>query len=89
MFKSSIVNQRLALDAAKKAFDLSSNQATGFYPNFANRFGNPGFHDFPPVGFPYNNYAMPNFPNRAYASAAAGPGYQHHVASIYPTNPVS
>lgn len=93
------------MNAARKAFDLTSNQAGGYggsysggysgdysshsggyypNPNIASRY--PAFPSFP-------DFAMPppitSFGNAAFASAAAGPGYKHQVASIYPGNPVS
>ncbi|XP_075969676.1 uncharacterized protein LOC142972442 isoform X1 [Anticarsia gemmatalis] len=104
VFHSNLENQRLAYNAARKAFDISSNQA-GYYENFASRLPQPQFNDFGGFaggygggygggfgGFPnFNNFAfgMPNFPNSAFAGAAAGPGFRHQVAAINPANPNS
>ena len=102
MFNKNLENQRLAFNAARKAFDLTSNQAGGYAggysggysgghpgnyypnPNIASRF--PAFPSLPGFTMPS---PITNFGNSAFASAAAGPGYQHQVASIYPGNPVS
>ncbi|KAF9423258.1 hypothetical protein HW555_001327 [Spodoptera exigua] len=84
VFQRNIENQRLAYDAARKAFDLTSNQA-GYYPtpNLASRFA---FTNVPSLPIP--PFPMPRFgSNSAFASAAAGPGFQHQVASIFPSNP--
>lgn len=95
VFNKNLESQKLAFNAARKAFDLTSNQAGGYAggysggysggyypnPNIASRY--PAFPSFP-------TFTMPrpmDFGNSAYASAAAGPGYQHHVASINPSNP--
>nr|AXY94655.1 seroin transcript 2B [Antheraea yamamai] len=87
-FNANFENQRLAFNAAQKAFDLTSNQA-GYNPNFnypgAGNF--PNFGDFPgvPLAFP----AMPNFGNEfgAFAAAVANPGYRQQIAAINPSNP--
>ncbi|XP_028032599.1 uncharacterized protein LOC114244864 isoform X1 [Bombyx mandarina] len=84
-FSSNIEAQRLAFEAAQKAFDLTSNQA-GYIPGF-DRF--PIFN-FPSPGFTDEQFpAMQNYPNQfgAFAGAAAGPGFSHQVASINPPNP--
>lgn len=78
-FDNSLENQRLAYNAAKKAFDVTSNQA-GYNPHYPGRFDNfGGFGDFP---------FMSLGPNSAYASGAAGPGFTHQVAALNPENPV-
>lgn len=85
VFQRNIENQRLAFDAARKAFDLTSNQA-GYYPtpNLASRFA---FTNIPSLPLPM---PMPHFgSNSAFAGAAAGPGFQHQVASIFPVNPAN
>lgn len=102
VFNKNLENQRLALNAARKAFDLTSNQAGGGYPGYSGGYSSGyfgGYYPNPTIAsrfpaFPsIPSFAMPrpitNFGNSAFASAAAGPGYQHHVASIYPSNPVS
>nr|AXY94621.1 seroin transcript 2C [Galleria mellonella] len=84
-FHSNLENQRIALNAASKAFDLTSNQA-GYIPSFPHRspFNNfPGFGVIP--SFP--TFGMSNFPNSAFAGGAAGPGFTHQIASINPSNP--
>ncbi|KAJ8736555.1 hypothetical protein PYW08_007211 [Mythimna loreyi] len=110
VFNKNLESQKLALNAARKAFDLTSNQpggyaggysggfsggyssgypegysdySGGYYPNpnIASRF--PAFPSFPAFTMPRPT----NFGNSAFASAVAGPGYQHHVASINPGNP--
>ncbi|GBP48525.1 hypothetical protein EVAR_38497_1 [Eumeta japonica] len=92
-FEKNIENQKLAFNAATKAFDLTSNQA-GFVPNFGagfNDFGtgfggfNPGFSGF--GGFP--NFGVPNMAgaNSAYASGVVGDGFVHQAAAINPPNP--
>ncbi|CAD0194635.1 unnamed protein product [Chrysodeixis includens] len=91
VFKTNYENQRLAINAARKAFDLTSNRAPGYYP-IPPPIRFPAFNNFPGFGFPGFDYGMPNpipgFPaNAAFASAAAGPGFNHHVASIFPGNP--
>lgn len=89
-FNSNLEHQRLALNAAKKAFDLTSNQAA-FIPNFNYRF--PGFMEFPDFGaFPGPSaFPTPHFNNgndySAFASAAAIPGVNRQVAAINPENP--
>uniref|UniRef100_A0A2A4JGD7 Uncharacterized protein n=1 Tax=Heliothis virescens TaxID=7102 RepID=A0A2A4JGD7_HELVI len=35
----------------------------------------------------FGGFGMPSFGNSAFASAAAGPGFQHHIAAISPSNP--
>ncbi|PZC85655.1 hypothetical protein B5X24_HaOG215925 [Helicoverpa armigera] len=79
VFQKNFENQRLAFDAARQAFDLSSNQLGGYYPNPNVDYRYPPFGGF---GMP-----MSGFGNSAFASASAGPGYQHHVAAISPSNP--
>ncbi|KAM3967474.1 uncharacterized protein ACR2FA_009949 isoform 3-T3 [Aphomia sociella] len=84
-FHSNFENQKLALNAANKAFDLTSNQA-GYIPNFTRRspFSNfLGFNSFPTFG----GFDMSGFPNSAFAGGAAGPGFTHQIASINPVNP--
>lgn len=77
-FNSNFENQKLAYNAARKAFDLTSNQA-GYIPDFSSRFNDFGF-----------NFMMPfEMPNSAYAGAAVGPGFSHQVAALNPENPVS
>ncbi|XP_021200363.3 uncharacterized protein LOC110383789 isoform X2 [Helicoverpa armigera] len=51
-----------------------------FFGNFDNLL-----QEYPPFG----GFGMPmsGFGNSAFASASAGPGYQHHVAAISPSNP--
>lgn len=79
-FNQNLENQRLAFNAAKKAYDLTSNQA-GYIPHSPGRFDNfGGFGDF-------SSY-MPRGGQAAYAGAAAGPGFTHQVAAISPENPV-
>ncbi|XP_063617063.1 uncharacterized protein LOC134790175 isoform X3 [Cydia splendana] len=86
VFKSNKEYQKKALDSAKKAYDVTSNQA--------------GFMNFDFSRFPFNggfsNFGMPNFgpqngqfggPNSAYASGSAMPGYSHQIAAISPGNP--
>ncbi|XP_063394931.1 uncharacterized protein LOC134679916 isoform X5 [Cydia fagiglandana] len=86
VFKSNKEYQKKALDSAKKAYDVTSNQA--------------GFMNFDFSRFPFNggfsNFGMPNFgpqngqfggPNSAYASGSAMPGYSHQIAAINPGNP--
>ncbi|RVE54484.1 hypothetical protein evm_000969 [Chilo suppressalis] len=78
-FKTNLENQRLAILAATKAYDLTSNQA-GYIPNFPTRFDDIGrFGGFP--GFP-------NMMNAAFASGMAGPGFSHQIAAISPPNPL-
>ncbi|XP_026319724.1 uncharacterized protein LOC113230149 isoform X1 [Hyposmocoma kahamanoa] len=100
-FADHIDHQRVALDAARKAFDLTSNRA-GYVPNFAfdsrsGGFGNiPDFGNFgfgmpmggsaPPFGFPMGPMG-PMGPNSAFASAMAGPGYKSHKIALNPANP--
>lgn len=102
-FADHIDHQRVALDAARKAFDLTSNHA-GYVPNFdfdsrSGGFGNiPDFGNFgfgmplggpnTPFGFPVGPMA-PLGPNSAFASAMAGPGYNSHKIALNPPNPVS
>ncbi|CAG9796796.1 unnamed protein product [Diatraea saccharalis] len=73
-FKTNLQNQRLAFTAAKKAYDLTSNQA-GYIPNFPTRYD-----DFGGFG------AFPGFAgmNQAFASAMAGPGFTQQIAAIDP-----
>ncbi|CAB3239737.1 unnamed protein product [Arctia plantaginis] len=91
VFQSNIENQRLAYNAARKAFDLSSNE--DYFNHFASRL--PPFHDFNRFreeipSFPrYPNFAMPNFPNSAFASSSLGPGFRRQIAAINPQNPLS
>ncbi|XP_063837350.1 uncharacterized protein LOC135086519 isoform X1 [Ostrinia nubilalis] len=80
-FSSNFENQKLAYNAARKAFDLTSNQA-GYIPNFTSRLNNFNFGGFPPFGMP-----MPMGPNSAFAGASAGPGFTHQVAALNPENP--
>ncbi|XP_059048051.1 uncharacterized protein LOC131843425 isoform X2 [Achroia grisella] len=84
-FRSNFENQKLALNAASKAFDLTSNHA-GYIPNFPRRFP---FNNFPGFGgFPtFPNFDMSNFGNSAFAGGAAGPGFTHQIAAINPANP--
>ncbi|KAL4713913.1 hypothetical protein ACJJTC_015567, partial [Scirpophaga incertulas] len=77
-FQSNIENQKLAFNAAKKAYDLTTNQA-GFIPNFTSRFSDLGLGAFSGLQSP----AM----NRAYAGGAVGPDFTHQVAGISPNNP--
>ncbi|CAB3240286.1 unnamed protein product [Arctia plantaginis] len=57
--------------------------------------GLPPFHDFNRFreeipSFPrYPNFAMPNFPNSAFASSSLGPGFRRQIAAINPQNPLS
>lgn len=91
VFKTNYENQRLAINAARKAFDLTSNRAPAYFP-IPPPIRFPAFNNFPGFGFPGFDYGMPNpipgFANGAFAGAAAGPGFNHHVASIFPGNPV-
>lgn len=97
-FQSNLENQQLAFNAARKAFDISSNQA-GYYPNFATRLPQTPYNNFGPFGgrygsgypvFPnFNSFAMSDYPNSAFASSAIGPGYRTQIAAINPANPNS
>ncbi|XP_075969705.1 uncharacterized protein LOC142972442 isoform X4 [Anticarsia gemmatalis] len=62
------------------------NDFGGFAGGYGGGYGG-GFGGFPN----FNNFAfgMPNFPNSAFAGAAAGPGFRHQVAAINPANPNS
>lgn len=91
-FKTSIESQKLAFDAARKAFDVTSNQQ-GFHNG--NR-GNTPFHDFdvPNVGrYPgfggFDDAFRGANVHSAYASGRVGPGFKEQVAAINPENPVS
>uniref|UniRef100_A0A1E1WPE6 Uncharacterized protein n=1 Tax=Pectinophora gossypiella TaxID=13191 RepID=A0A1E1WPE6_PECGO len=90
-FAKNAEQQQLALNAARKAYDLTSNQA-GFFPNFGfdSRFGG-----VPNFGFAGQDFGMPGFenrfgnfgPNSAFAAGAVGPGFRHQMAAINPPNP--
>ncbi|KAJ0182712.1 hypothetical protein K1T71_002081 [Dendrolimus kikuchii] len=95
-FDSNLKHQRIALNAARKAFDLTSNQA-GYIQNLQYRFGSPGSYGFPPYhgynpimnGPPFGmNFGMPPA-NGAYAGAFATPGFSHQIAAINPSNPAN
>jgi hypothetical protein len=84
-FQTNLENQRLAYIAAKKAYDLTSNQA-GYIPNFTSRFNDrSGFGGL--GGFP--GFQMSGSRNSAFAGSAVGPDFSHQVASLNPKNPVS
>lgn len=82
-FNSNRDYQRKALETARKAYDITSNQASFMNADFS-RFapfgGMPGFGNFAAFG---------NNDNSAFASGVAAPGYTHQTAAISPGNPVS
>nr|AXY94653.1 seroin transcript 2B [Mamestra brassicae] len=71
---------------ADTVYPLEEDFGQAYFSNLENLLQEyPAFPSFP-------TFTMPrpmNFGNSAYASAAAGPGYQHHVASINPSNPAN
>ncbi|KAI8438183.1 hypothetical protein MSG28_010804 [Choristoneura fumiferana] len=81
VFNSNREYQRKALETAKKAYDITSNQASFMNADFS-RFapfgGMPGFGNFAAFG---------NNDNSAFASGVAAPGYTHQTAAISPGNP--
>jgi len=88
-FQANLENQRLAMNAAQKAFDLTSNRFTPFREmQFPAMPIPPQF----PKGFPFSG-PMPGFENSggrsSFASASSGSGVNHHVAVISPGNPLS
>lgn len=88
------------MNAARKAFDLTSNRfgiVPDLNPSRLTPFREIEFPAMPlppqfPKGFPFSK-PMPGFDTSAgsssYAAASAGPGVNHHVAAISPGNPVS
>lgn len=87
-FRNRFDEQNLALNAARKAYDLTSNRAeasAAYIPYFDPIRFNPFGFDTPGFGMP--NFM--NFPNSASSFAAAGPGFQKHNIAINPINPVS
>ncbi|KAI5639712.1 hypothetical protein NE865_07789 [Phthorimaea operculella] len=103
VFAKNADQHKKALNAARKAFDLTSNNA-GYVPNFDTDFNRfPGFptFDIPQPdfmggfgGFPnFANFppAMPNLnsfaENSAFAGGAVAPGYRHQVVALSPANP--
>lgn len=82
-------HQNLAFNAARKAFDITSNHAL-FPPNFPFSDDGPDFRGFGRLpGFNMNNmFGYGNMPGySAFASGVASPDYAHQVASINPQNP--
>lgn len=78
------------MNAARKAFDLTSNQA-GFIPDFPSRFSPfPGFQDFQRFPeFPTLSNRFSEDSNSAFSFGAIGPDYTQQIAAINPENPVS
>ncbi|KAJ2947684.1 hypothetical protein O0L34_g9450 [Tuta absoluta] len=102
-FAQNAEQHKKALNAARKAFDLTSNNA-GYVPNFDTGFSR--FPGFPNFEFPQPDYmgrfgGMPdfgNFPlpmpslnsfaeNSAFAGGAVAPGYRHQQVALSPSDP--
>ncbi|XP_035447401.2 uncharacterized protein LOC118274120 isoform X3 [Spodoptera frugiperda] len=67
------------------AFPNEDDFGSTYFANLENLLQEFAFTNIPSLPMP-----MPHFgSNSAFAGAAAGPGYQHQVASIFPANPAN
>ncbi|XP_026731704.1 uncharacterized protein LOC113496625 isoform X2 [Trichoplusia ni] len=88
------INPEHFADTAFHGDNIGPNFGPEYLSNLENILQEfPAFNNFPGFGFPGFDYGMPNpvpgLKNAAFASAAAGPGFNHHIASIFPGNPAN
>ncbi|XP_022821941.1 uncharacterized protein LOC111353229 isoform X2 [Spodoptera litura] len=69
------------------AYPNEDDFSTAYFANLENLLQEFAFTNIPSLPLPM---PMPHFgSNSAFAGAAAGPGFQHQVASIFPVNPAN